>query len=88
MLLYGIQVWRPGTSKSNWPKIKAIQKLFLEMELGVKSQTSYTLTLAKIGLLSLEVEALFITSRYVMCIRQLDDFRISKQAYYLSCASD
>ena len=39
VLLYGVQVWGPGTSKSNWPKIEAIQKLFLEMELGVKSQT-------------------------------------------------
>ena len=87
VLLYGVQVWGPGTSKSNWPKIEAIQKLFLEMELGVKSQTPYTLTLAEVGLLPLEVEALFITLRYVMYIRKLDDSRLPKQAYYLSCAT-
>jgi hypothetical protein len=57
------------------------------MELGVKSQTPYTLTLAKVGLLSLEVEALFIILRYVMYIRKLDDSRLSKQAYYLSRAT-
>ena len=87
VLLYGVQVWGPGTSKSNWPKIEAIQKLFLEMELGVKSQTPYTLTLAEVGLLPLKVEALFITLRYVMSIRKLDDSRLSKQAYYLSRAT-
>jgi hypothetical protein len=75
---------RDGTSKSNWPKIEVIQKKFLEIELGIKSQTSYTLTLAKIGLLPLEVEALFIILMYVMYIRKLDD---SRQAYYLSRAT-
>ena len=73
VLLYGVQVWAPSTSKSNWPKIEAIQKLFLEMELGVQSQTPYILTLAKVGLLPLEVKALFITLRYVMYIRKLDN---------------
>jgi hypothetical protein len=86
MLLYEVQVWGPSTSKSNWPKIEAIQKLFLETKLGVKSQTPYILTFAEVGLLPLEVEALFITLRYVMYIRKLDDSRLSKQAYYLSRA--
>jgi hypothetical protein len=87
MLLYGVQVRERSTSKSNWPKIEAIQKLFLKMELGVKSQTPYTLTLAEVSLLPLEVEALFIILRYVMYIRKLDDSRLPKQVYYLSHAT-
>jgi hypothetical protein len=87
VLLYGVQVWGLGTFKSNWPKIEATQKLLLEMELSVKSQTPYTLTLAEVGLLPLEVKALFITLRYVINIRKLDDSRLPKQAYYLSCAT-
>ncbi len=87
VLLYGVQVWGPSTSKSNWPKIEAVQKLFLEMELGVKSQTPYVLTLAEAGLLPLEVEALFLTIRYVMHTQQLDDSRLPKQAYRVSRAT-
>jgi hypothetical protein len=87
VLLYGVQVWGPSTSKSNWPKIEAVQKLFLEMELGVKSQTPYILTLAEVGLLPLEVEALFLTIRYVMHLQKLEDSRLPKQAYRLSRAS-
>jgi hypothetical protein len=85
VLFYRVQVWDPSTFKSNWPKIEAIQKLFLE--LGVKSQTPYILTLAEVGLLSLEVKALFITLRYVIYIRKLDECRLAKQAYYLSRAT-
>ena len=47
----------------------AIQKLFLEMELGVKTQIPYSLTLAEAGLLPLEVEALFLTIKYVQSIQ-------------------
>ena len=57
------------------------------MELGVKSQTPYTLTLAEVGLLPLEVEALFLTIRYVTHIQKLDDSRLPKQAYRLSRTS-
>jgi hypothetical protein len=49
-VLYGVQVWGPTTSQSNWNKVEAIQKLFLEMELGVKTPTPYTLLLAETGL--------------------------------------
>jgi hypothetical protein len=86
ILLYVAQGSGPGTSKSNWPKVKAIQKLSLEMGLGVKSQTSYILTLVEVSSLPLEMKALFPTIRYMMNIRKLDDSRLSKQAYYLSCA--
>lgn len=60
VVLYGLQVWGPTTS-SNWSKLEAIQKLFLEVELAVKAQTPYTLLLAEASLLPLQVEALYLT---------------------------
>lgn len=87
VLLYGVQVWGAATSKSTWPKIEAIQKLFLEMELGVKSQTPYILTLAEAGLLPLEGEALLLTIKYVLHVNDLDASRLPKQALCYSRAS-
>jgi hypothetical protein len=56
------------------------------MELHVKSQAPYTLTLAEVGLLPLEAEALFITLRYMMYIRKLDDSRLPKASLlFISC---
>jgi hypothetical protein len=37
--------------------------------------------------IALKVETLFITLRYVMYIRKLDNCKLSKQAYYLSRAT-
>ena len=85
--LYGVQVWGPTTAQSNWRKVEAIQKLFLEMELGVKTQTPYTLLLAEAGLLPLEVEALYLTLQYAMRVQALTDSRLPKQAFYASRAS-
>jgi len=86
IVLYGVQVWGPTTSQSNWNKVEAIQKLFLEMELGVKTQTPYTLLLVEAGLLPLEVEALYHTLQYVMRVKALQDSRLPKQALYASRA--
>ena len=35
VILYGAQVWGASVSKTGWQQIEGIQKLFLEMELGV-----------------------------------------------------
>jgi Reverse transcriptase (RNA-dependent DNA polymerase) len=86
VVLYGVQVWGPSTSQSSWSKVEAIQKLFLEMELGVKTQTPYTLLLAESGLLPLEVEALYLTLQYVMRVEALKDSRLPKQAFHSSRA--
>jgi hypothetical protein len=86
-ILYGVQVWGPTTSHSNWSKVEAIQKLFLEMELGVKTQTPYALLLVEAGLLPLEVEALYLTLQYVMRVEALKDSRLPKQALQTSRAS-
>ena len=87
VVLYGVQVWGPTTSRSSWSMVEAIQKLFLEMELGVKTQTPYTLLLAEAGLLPLEVEALYLTLQYVLRVKGLDDSRLPKQAFHSSGGS-
>jgi len=86
VILYGVQVWGPTTSKSCWTKVEAIQKLFLEMELGVKIQTPYTLLLAEVGLLPLEVEALYLTLQYARRVQAMNDSRLPKQAFHTSRA--
>jgi hypothetical protein len=86
VVLYGVQVWGPTTSQSTWNQVEAIQKLFLEMELGVKTQTPYALLLAEAGLLPLEVEALYLTLQYVMRVEALNDSRLPKQAFHTSRA--
>ncbi len=88
VVLYGVQVWGPTTSQSTWNQVEAIQKLFLEMELVVKTQTPYALLLAEAGLLPLEVEALYLTLQYVMRVEALNDSRLPKQAFHTSRAFD
>ena len=87
VILYGVQVWGPTTAHSTWRMVEAIQKLFLEMELGVKTQTPYALLLAETGILPLEVEALYLTLQYVIRVEALDDSRLPKQAFHTSRAS-
>ncbi|CAM6082417.1 unnamed protein product [Calypogeia fissa] len=87
VILYGVQVWGPATSKSCWILVEAIQKLFLEMELGVRSQTPYTLFLAEAGLLPLEAEALHLTLQYAMRVEALKESRLPKQAFHTSRSS-
>jgi hypothetical protein len=87
VILYAVPVWGPNTSQSCWKAVEVIQKLFLEMELGVKSQTPYTLLLAEVGLLPLEVEALYLTLQYVLRVETLANSRLPKQAFLASRAS-
>jgi Reverse transcriptase (RNA-dependent DNA polymerase) len=86
VILYGAQVWGAGVSKSGWQEIEKIQKLFLEMELGVRSQTPYALTLAEAGLLPLEAEALFQALKYILRVRELEGDRLPFQALRSSAA--
>lgn len=86
VILYGVQVWGPTISQSSWSKVEAIQKLFLEMELGVKTQTPYALLLAEASLFPLELEALYLTLQYVMRVEALKDSRLPKQAFHTSRA--
>ncbi|KAL3683252.1 hypothetical protein R1sor_001274 [Riccia sorocarpa] len=71
-VLYGVHIWGPSVSKSDWKKIEVLQKQFIQSELGVRVQIPYTLLLAEVGKIPLEAEGLLLAIRYVQRIKKHD----------------
>ncbi|KAL2620963.1 hypothetical protein R1flu_001168 [Riccia fluitans] len=69
VVLYGMEIWGPATSASDWYRIEAVLKAFLRSELVVKVQTPFAIMLAEIGAVSLEAVALFFARKYVLRIK-------------------
>lgn len=80
VLLYGIQVWGSGCNKTGWDCVKRVQKIFLQEELNVRSQTPYAIILLKTDCLSLEAEDLYLTITYIRSVRSIDASRLLLQA--------
>ncbi|KAL3681102.1 hypothetical protein R1sor_024058 [Riccia sorocarpa] len=85
--LYGVPIWGPALSRSSWKKLEAIQKSFLQKELGVRVQIPYSILLAESGRLPLEVEALILTLQFVFCLQKLETDRHSRLALMQSQSS-
>ncbi|KAL3687808.1 hypothetical protein R1sor_014117 [Riccia sorocarpa] len=56
VMLYGAPVWGPALPRTSWKLLERVQKLFLQEELGVRSQIPYDLLLLETGRLPIEVD--------------------------------
>lgn len=84
VLLYGVPAWGPATSTTGWKRLEAVQKTFLQHELGVRPQIPYLLLLAEVGWIPVEAHALFLTLQYVQRSQTLGADRLPLRAWRAS----
>lgn len=80
VVLYAVEVWGTGLSRSRWKTIQQIQNDFLKLHLGLKSSTCTATMLAKCGEYPMEAVALVRTARYHSRIQGMKDHCLPKQA--------
>ncbi|KAL3683260.1 hypothetical protein R1sor_001282 [Riccia sorocarpa] len=80
VILYSAPVWGPMVSRSGWVRLEALQKLFIQTELGVKTQTPYSILLVEVGWWPLEAEALLLSIQYARGLDTLEPDRYSRHA--------
>ncbi|KAL3681100.1 hypothetical protein R1sor_024056 [Riccia sorocarpa] len=86
-VLYGVAIWGPSLARTNWKKIKKVQKQFIRGELGVRTQVPYVLLLSETGRIPLECEGLLQTIQYILQLRIQGEQKISFQAFQISRAN-
>ncbi|KAL3683246.1 hypothetical protein R1sor_001268 [Riccia sorocarpa] len=86
-ILYGSHAWGPALSRSGWAEIERIQKLFLQRELGVRTQIPHVLLLAEVGWVPMEVEALYSAIHYQSKIKEQGMQRLECQARQVTQAT-
>ncbi|KAL3693672.1 hypothetical protein R1sor_007323 [Riccia sorocarpa] len=83
-VLYAVVIWGSALPVSSWNKVERVHKMFLQEEMGVRSQVPYTILLSESGRLPLEVEGLILTLKYVARVKSQNDNRYSHQAFIAS----